>query len=227
LIVRLLLLTLALAGPARAQGIYLKWTKCAADGGTSNKSFACNTNVQSHVLVTSFVLAAPMSVQSISGIIDVVAADAILPPWWEFRGCRSGSLIVNPAAVPLDACTFVGSSCSGGINSYVVGGSGPNTARIEFAGCAAGTAAAGIEYYGPVLVINSTRTLGSPSCAGCSTGVCLTLARLRLGTVDITTPAIPPNGNMVTWQGGGPGGMCQAVTAVRRSAWGEIKALYR
>ena len=88
-------------------------------------------------------------------------------------------------------------------------------------------AAAGIEYYGPALTVNSTRTLGSPSYAGCSTGVCLTLARLRLGTVDITTPAIPPNGNMVTWQGVGPGGRCQAVTAARRSAWGEIKALYR
>ena len=227
--IALLALLLVAAAPATAEGIHLRWTRCAADSGTRNKTFACNTNTQFHVLVTSFELASPRTVRSISGIIDIVAADLALPAWWEFRGCRGGSLIFSGASVPVDVCDLV--ICSGGINSYVVGGAGANTARIVFTGgsCSAALLAAETEYMGPVLAINSTRTVGSPSCAGCETGVCLTLSRLQLDSTVLSTPAILPDGNVVTWQGGGPGpgGICQAVTPTRRSAWGAVKSLYR
>jgi hypothetical protein len=228
-------LLLLASEPATAQGIHLRWTNCAAGGGTSNKAFACDTNSGSHVLVTSFALAQPMTVTTISGIIDIVAADFVLPAWWEFRGCRSGSLLLDSSFVPEDVCPLWNSGCThlqGGINSYVVGAAGPNTARIDFTALSCGVArnlTAGAEYIGPVLAINSTRTVGSPSCAGCGTGVCLTLKQLQLGTTVLSTPAIPPSGNIVTWQGGGPGpgGICQAVTPTRLSAWGAVKSLYR
>jgi hypothetical protein len=228
----LLALTLTFAAPAGANGIRLNWNDCAAGTGTSNKAFACNTNQQNHVLVTSFVLAAPLSrTGSVAGTIDIVAAASTLPAWWEFGGCRSGSLRVNSSFAPQDACPFGIAGCSGGgINSYVVGVAGPHTARIEFSSinCQTRELTAGVEYMGPVLVVNSTRTVGSPSCEGCDTGVCLTLTRMRVGTtLEITTPADPPNGNRVTWQGGGPNGDCQVPTSARRSLWGAVKALYR
>jgi hypothetical protein len=88
---------------------------------------------------------------------------------------------------------------------------------------------AGVEYVGPVVSMNFNRTVGSPSCDGCGTPVCLVLTHLVLGTVDMTTPFAGADGNMVTWQGAGltPGGVCQAATATRRTVWGAVKALYR
>jgi len=226
----LLALLLAVAVPAAAQGIHLRWHNCAAGGGATNKAFACNTNLSTHVLATSFVLAETTVVNSVAGTIDIVSASATLPAWWEFRGCRSGSLFTNASFVPIDVCPrWTSGGCQSGISSYVVGVAGPNTARIEFAEqpCTPSrTLLPGIEYFGPILVFNSNRTLPSPSCDGCATGVCLTLTRLRVGTLEITTPVLP-DGNRITWQGGGPGGVCDAITTARRSAWSQVKELFR
>jgi hypothetical protein len=229
-IVALLALLLAVSVPAAAQGIHLRWGDCASGGGATNAAFACNTNLATHALATSFVLDDTTVASAIIGTIDIVSASATLPEWWQFRGCRSGSLFTDRDFVPVDVCPHWRSvGCPDGISSYVVGVAGPNTARIEFAEqfCPSSvTLLPGIEYFGPVLVINSTRTLPSPSCAGCGTGVCLALTRLRVGTLEITTPALP-DGNRVTWQGGGSDGQCDRVTPARRSAWSQVKALFR
>jgi hypothetical protein len=48
-------------------------------------------------------------------------------------------------------------------------------------------------------------------------------------TLTLTLPAVPPDGNVATWQGVGltPGGVCQAATPTRKTVWGAVKALYR
>jgi hypothetical protein len=131
-----------------------------------------------------------------------------------------------------------------GISAILPGVPAVNGEWLEFSRTFCGTfpppivypnLASGVEYIGIPLTINFTRTLGSPSCAGCSTPVCVTLTQLQVaattpaGGVTLTNPDIPPDGNVVTWQGGGPGpgGICQAATPTRRAIWGSVKALYR
>ena len=235
---------LLVAEAAFAQGISLRWGGCVADGGVRNRTFACNTNTGEFTLMTSFVLPAALpGVSRVNGVIDVAAADVSLPEWWNYRFCRSGSIDERAAAAAPNLCTDFMGFCAGDgdLTAILPGVPGPNGERLEFArvrchpfGTPLGAdLSGGIEYAGPVLTINFTRTLGSPSCAGCGTGVCLLLTQLQIvssgGTVTLTAPVIPPDGNVATWQGVGlsPGGVCQAATPTRRRLWGEVKALYR
>lgn len=237
----LLVLALALAPvtPTHAQGIALGWAACVADGGPVNVNFACDTNAGTRALAPSFVLpSAVAGVSSIQGVLDIVADAATLPAWWEFTGCRSGSLQYAPSSVGPILCSLWNTfSSGGGINSFVVGTTGPNTARITFtsnSGIAGGRSlTTGTEYVVTGLVVNSTRTVGSPSCPGCETGVCLTLSRLTInaptGPIAMTAAFPGSHGVTVTWQGGGsgPGGVCAAATPTHGSTWGTVKSLYR
>src|SRR5262252_4328446 len=132
---RLAPLLLVLASDAAfAQGINLRWTECVADGGTRNTAFACNTNVGFRAVVPSFALAAPVTqVTGLHGTIDVVAADAVLPAWWNFKQCRSGSLIYNDAAAAPFQCHTVTGFCAAGISGIQPGVPAANAERIDFA----------------------------------------------------------------------------------------------
>ena len=226
---------------ASAAGIALNWGACEADGGSSNTTFACNTNAGFTALAPSFRLDAPLTgVTSVRGTIEVVSETPTLPAWWDLDVCRSGSLTTLNTTLAPTLCSYWGTGLSvhNGIDSYVTGLGGPNTARCEFRSFVTSSSAsltAGSEYVVTALRINFNRTVGSPSCAGCGTGVCLELKQvtLQLGAgptfITLTTPMPSADGSRVTWQGGGsgPNGSCTAPVTTRRSAWGAIKSLYR
>src|SRR6516162_330978 len=84
------LLVLLVAAPTAAAttppGVNIRWDNCYDDGGTANKLFACDRNVQSEQLVCSFVLDSPLA--DVSGneiVVDIVATSASLPAWWAFK----------------------------------------------------------------------------------------------------------------------------------------------
>jgi len=87
-------------------------------------------------------------------------------------------------------------------------------------------------YYAARIVISNQRTVGDPSCAGCTGAACLVLNAVRIlrkpgapgGDVLIETPG-PGDANRATWQGGAAVN-CQAVPA-RPTTWGRIKGMYR
>lgn len=225
------------ASPALADGISLRWTNCVAEGGTRNMAFACDTNSGSCTIVTSFVLGFPVAgTRSVGATLDVVAADATLPAWWNFKTCRSGCMTFQSTAVGPVSCDLAEGFFGGGsISSYTLGVNGPNTARLQCVTSSTGhDLAAGQEYIGPVLSMDFSRTLGTP-CGGCDIGVCLVLGQLTITTtpggpeLGLIDPELPPDGNVATWQGVGltPGGICQAATPTRRAVWGAVKALYR
>ena len=221
-----MLLLLTISSAASAQGLNLRWQDCAADGGVRNMVFACNSNIQSHVVVPSIVLSSPVPTPINSAVtVDFVAATSTWPAWWDFETCRSGSIRTSTSAVGPINCQF---RCVSGINWFLIGIAGPNTARIQMGNTCSASMVAGTEYITGPLVINATRTVGTPSCDGCTTGMCIMFTSIRLGETLYTTPA-GPNSNFITWQGGGsgPGGICEAATVTRRAVWGSVKALYR
>ncbi|HEY6196081.1 MAG TPA: hypothetical protein VI504_13650 [Candidatus Eisenbacteria bacterium] len=235
--------------PARAGGVNLRWGECFGDGGAPNGAFACDDNSTPHPLVTSFVLDQPVpAVTRVTSTIQIASEGATLPAWWEFAGttaCRTGALVPTstlsiPSVVCVDWAKFHGST---GVVAYVIGERGANTARLVIAGAlfsspGGNNLAAGPEYIAVAVTINSVRTVATPSCGGCTTGVCLVLDRVELTSGSLGSPVVlrgpagGPDAGFVTWQGGGNVGVgaqfgCPAATRVRHSAWGAIKTLYR
>ena len=83
-----LLLAAALAWlvalPASAQNLKLRWNACGGDGGVQNRSFACDTNAGSELLVASFVLTGNIpNVVAIESRIDLGFGFGAVPmPAW-------------------------------------------------------------------------------------------------------------------------------------------------
>jgi subtilisin family serine protease len=240
----LLLLFQFAAQPTLAEGINLRWGGCPADGGVKNLAFACDNNTGQRGITCSFLLSTAVSAQSVTGVIDVVAAGFTLPEWWNYRFCRSGSIAINSSAAGATVCNDFMASCSqdGDFTAILPGVPTANAERLEFTRLKcplspASLLSPGVEYLGPVMTINFNRTVNIPggqsACAGCGTPVCLILTQLHVGPasggVTLTTPAILPDGNVITWQGAGlgPNGVCLGATPTRRTLWGEVKALYR
>ena len=222
----LLLIALA-AAPARPAalsppGVNLRWDHCFSDGGVANKTFACDENELSDLLVCSFELAQTVTnVTNLNLYIDLAAASPTLPDWWELGlnggslGCRAQSLN-GLTAYPL------GSPCinwagpgggSGGVAAYNVGSHGPATARIV-AGVAvpsqsARTLVPGKEYFAFGFWIDHGNTVGAAACGGCDVPVCIFLSRLGIfqpggGSIYLEQGANLVASQYVTWQNGAP-----------------------
>ena len=68
--------TLLAASAALASGLNLAWDKCASDGGVSNRSAICDTNLGANTLVGSFVLAADEAgVTGLGVVVDLIVGD--------------------------------------------------------------------------------------------------------------------------------------------------------
>jgi hypothetical protein len=222
----LALLSIVAVPAADAAGVNLRWSSCFGDGGVPNRNTACNSNVGVNTLVGSFVLGSDLTqVSAVELFIDVATASATLPAWWQFKNtgsCRAASLTLNgtlnPAAV--NCVDWSSGQAVGGLATYVVGFSGPNTARITgaFAVATAGAAdlVAGQEYFAFNANINNQKTVGFGSCAGCTTPACLAVSAVEVFQVGNPQPMTlltgPTNGfdsYFVSWQGGGGvGGTC-------------------
>ena len=229
-------------------GVNIRWDQCFGDGGPQNKNFACDTNTGSGTLVGSFVPAWDIvNVDELEIVIDIAFSGSNVPPWW-LRGnsalCRGTPLTVTTTDSPAAfACpSWSGEAqVAGGIGAYDIGARGPNTIRmIVLVAVPPGSEQALTgrdEYFGFNIVINHARTVGTNSCAGCTTPACMVFEGLRMVTTDpvsdryLTGPSNLTDSNYATWQGGGVpvvGGQagCPAATPTLQRTWGAVKALY-
>jgi hypothetical protein len=240
-----LLAFLVLAHAARAAGVSVRWNTCYGDGGVQNKNFACNTNAGVEALVGSFTLGADLS-QVISNevVIDLASASSTLPAWWQLRNvdaCRFGTPIANLVA-PGACVDWANGAAFGGIGAYLIGAHGPNTGRMKLATGLSFTdpknLGAGQEYFSFMLSISHRNTVGSGSCSGCPTPVCLVLNSVKVVTavavndVTLSGPSYGNDSDWATWQGGagvtvGGSSGCPAATPALQRTWGAVKALYR
>jgi len=246
---------------ARAQdfpgSVALRWDHCYGDGGTTARSFSCDTNSGSNELVVSAYPAA--AVPQLNGAdvflqIDVLG-DALLPGWWQLwsGGCRGTTALtasfVPPAGTVNCLDPWAGQASGGVIFDFhgdVIHGqihaicAIPQSVAIP----------AGAEVFIARIVVLHLKTVGAGSCTGCLSGACIGLKEVALlqpsgvGDFRILFALPGTNSDVAAWQvnavqfpflidGPGPGaleklfGPCTAATAAARTTWGAVKQLYR
>ena len=233
---------------ASAAGVNLRWLACYGDAGVQNRASTCLTNTGTNPLVGSFQLPADvLGVTGIEAIVDLASAGSALPAWWTFNapggavGCKGGALTVNAtiAVTAVNCADWAGGAAAGGLAAYQIGNYGPNTARIKigFAVATPVDVLGAQEYFAFNCNVSNVKTVGTGSCAGCLTPVCISMSSINV--VPGTRPGIKlfgaTNGtdsNFATWQGGAGvgttlGNGCPAATPTRNTTWGSVKSLYR
>ena len=239
-----------------AEGTNLSWNHCFGQGtGVQNVAFACDNNAGSRVMTGSFILGSNLNqVIGLEIVVELAAASTGLPAWWELYQpgfCRQESLrmdlvpdVADPVCVDWShgvAAGGIGKYCTFGSSCFSGPPSSPNRAKVVMATAVAQERARdltpGTEYFAFHLMIDNVGTAGAGSCSGCDVPVCIGVNSINVvpkGTVGslLLTTGTAPGSNFIAWQGGAvpasrsiPG--CPAVTATRRSAWGQLKALYR
>src|SRR5262249_3584126 len=164
------------ASAATLPGINIRWDHCFADGGVMNKTFACDTNVGSDLMVMSVQLDAAM--QHVSGMeirVSIKPVEPVLPEWWEFLNsgsCRTNGLTFNtiPTTASANCPDWGVSQQSGGFAGYHVNEIGPGTA-VAFPIAAVPQSALvtldpGTEYVVGEFRLNRTNTVGTGACGG-------------------------------------------------------------
>ena len=221
---------------ASAAGLNLAWTNCASDGGTSNITFACNTNAGSRALKGSFVIDADLAeVNGNELVFDFVTSAPTLPDWWTFfkaGTCRQTALSIAAHNGTNCPDLFEGQA-SMNVFDFQADFKGPSTGRIKCVNAvqqaAIVTLFAGQEYGIVSLGISNTRTVGTPSCAGCDVTVCIRFNNAKITTegdlnnIELNEAASALS-NQITWQGSGAD--C-SIVPTRNATWGAVKSLYR
>jgi len=230
------------ASAASAGGVNLSWGDCGGFG-QQDAVFACNTN-------TGLPFQLFASFQPNTGMTDLVAnewaidlqsAGATLPAWWDLKGtadpagrCRDAGIVHNTnfASGPFSCIDpWAGAIGAQGFSYRAE----PGTNRARITGVQALNAEFPVpadpatEYYSFALIINRSKTVGTPNCADCSVPVCIVLNEITLNGLASTQKVNSPlTRNFVTWQGGGVGAPgCPLATPTTKSSWGKIKSIYR
>jgi len=226
-----------------AGGINLAWDDCGAAGST-NKYFACNTNVGNNDMYASF--DPPMTLSNVNGnilIIDLQTAASSLAPWWQFKNagsCRTTSLLGRQSEQFYCLDPWSGQGTPGIVAYFVTANTPsmpPHQARI-IANIAVPSpfhpqVDPGTEYYSMVLRINNAKTVGTGACAGCQDPVCIILNEIMItqpsgtpgGSPKLTNPLLS---HYVTWQGGLINTFgCPGGSPTVNRTWGQLKGLYR
>ena len=242
-----------------APGLHLSWDHCFADGQVANRSFACSTNGGGEVLDLSF--ESPVAASDRVGVEMVVhftSSDGALPDWWRVSGtgsCRSGALafaLFDPNSIACDQ-PILGLNGAGGIADLLLVGLNPPVWRLRaVAAVPAGTPFAvgpGSDTFVMQLIVRNLKTVGSPSCAGCLTPICIGFGSANIVEATNTNPIFLTAGGPntgggpanVTWQGAYTSGYSftgsdlslgfscapSRPVPVRATTWGAIKAVYR
>ncbi|MFN8589162.1 MAG: hypothetical protein U0704_15325 [Candidatus Eisenbacteria bacterium] len=225
---------------ARAEYVYLGWDDCNAAGAPTSRTFACDVNTGSDVVVVSFTVPWSGSQWSRADVkLDLMTAqDSSMPDWWAFVNagtCRQSSLTSACDFTGMTGCAvYMQAPVSGGITSYVQGTLGESwrarlTASVTKAPLSYRVLSPDSQYYAIRIVIPHDKSVGVDACAGCSQPVCLVGTYLGLYLPPNQNPFpfefSPNNPSVLSWQSTVPN--CPAAVPVKRSTWGAVKAMYR
>lgn len=182
---------LALAGaPAGAQSghVAMRWNDCFGDGGTRVRTFACDTNSGSEMLVVSAF--PPVDMPQLNGaslVIDVLTSGETLPSWWQFQtgGCRTGSGMLSVQFTPpptAATCTDTWLSSAAGGMDFSYPWAFPGGARVRVVVGIPGSVPvlAGTEVFICRVRVSHAKTVGTGACSGCTGGLCIGLTSVVL-----------------------------------------------
>ena len=238
-VMHVVVLLLALAGSARADGFNLAWQNCYPEGGEVSRSSTCTLNGgQAAKAVASFSISTSWT--DFMGIVprmSVQTETALLPAWWQFfnaGSCRQNAMAANFdfTASPNQFChdPWAGNGV-GGIAAYQLNADGDaSKARIVIVGVLApgfpGEITANQEYYAFAVHISNALTT---TCSGCLAPATLVLESIQAdhgtpGNVESRMITTPLQNQCITWQH--TQNVC-ATAALPNRSWGQIKTLYR
>jgi hypothetical protein len=238
-----LVLPALLASTASAQ-IQVRWDDCFTDGGATDKSPACNTDVGTSRLVISYT--APQTFTgfvAIDGTIDLQANNPTISSWWDLKNsgaCRqtAASISIDGTVLPnyygscVDTWDF-GATATALFTGYARGyGGDPARAVFAIARPASNptTLNDGTNYLAWIWQIDNTNTT---NCSGCLEPVVIVPTRIVLSSVNpggngataqtlTLTPDLSNLGEaLVSWHQG------YIPDPVRATTWGNVKAMYR
>lgn len=237
------LLLAASAWPALAQhgSVRLMWTNCGA-AGTTARTFACNTNSGSDVLILSFKPGnATDAVYQFETSLSIGYQDfSLMPDWWSLApvtGCRRGALTASAGF------SSAGGACedpwagqglaSVAVTQLNIMDGGLRRLRVNVVAALPFAAASPLdpatEYFAARLTLNHQKTTGTGACAGCAQSMCI--AFNSSSSYTLANPDSPTRtalwtdfGESVVWNGTES---CERLVPVRNSTWGAIKSLYR
>ena len=228
---------LLLAVPAMAGGVNMTWgAGCWTDLHSDLETFACTSNSGTHILNISYMV--DVDIPDFVGIGVYLTAQQesahgmeILVPWWQLDSgqCRPTPTASSDYTAYNTVCTdiFAGAA-AGGLGAYQDYLSTPMptdqaTMNGFFAMADPVDLGPGVEYYGCRFNIGSTKTVGSPSCAGCLQAVSWTLDQVLVSGLSVEIPlttAIAGGNKVCYWQH-------KPITGTEKPTWGQVKALYR
>lgn len=230
-----LLLAGAPVAPRAQSGVNIAWGECGL-AGADVRTFACDVNTGSSLLVASFV--APYELPSLVGmelVVDGLVVPGPVPGWWDLRavdGCRptAFSATTDFSGLP-GACTDPWGGNAPAIASYEIGVPHPNRVRFRAAAALAAPVVvpAGLEHYAIGLRIRHDHTVGADACDGCTRSACFLVSSIRLvqpaGVGDVLLGGQFLERPIAFWQAQQAPWDCG--TPARSRTWGMLKSLYR
>jgi hypothetical protein len=168
-------------------GINLAWGDCVGGGGTSTQTFACDANTSRFFLHGSVIAPSSPQIDSLvawEAVLDIVAPPgSTLPTWWRpWAGeCRRGAFHDTTKAGTCDPFPDPPPPISG-IGQILEYPSGSDSvARYHLVGTSERRSLEpGVEYEIFRMALDTRRTVGTGSCAGCGTPVAIALRSLTL-----------------------------------------------
>ncbi len=223
---------------ALAGGVNLNWGNyCYTDDPVAATVFACdvNTSIGNRVMTVSWMLDASMAdLVAIEWLIEGQSDADVLPEWWQLgdavTDCRSGkATFFSDRTLYEGACLDWSMGAAYNVGDYTWDTNKTHLA-LGYAVAADGQylAVPGQEYFGGGVNILNSKTVGTPSCAGCSIGMIFGLHTLTVAALDGRRDdffeALPGGNQCLSWNNTTTD--CSTVP-VRGTTWGQIKSLYR
>lgn len=237
---------LLLSAPvAMAKGVNLTWGKfCYSDAPAATQTFACNTNsgitAGPWFMTTSFMIDTDMpDMVGIEQMLEGMSDDPALPDWWKVGAapdCRAGKSLYNSkiGSSASDVCLDWTANAGFDVYNYIW-----DTNRAHISALTAIDASTpfdilpNTEYLGGQIEIDNSKTVGTGSCAGCSSGMIWGLYSIVVASLpppgtnrrDECTEPIPGGNQCITWNNSAL--PCADPVPARATTWGQVKSLYR
>lgn len=239
---------LAMTAATASAQLHLSWDDCnagvlARTFACNTNSSPIAPGLNGNFLVGSFVSPGLVQLLGEDAFVKVESGVPTLPQWWSFTdfnavypACRANTSLATTFGDGIGNGTcldYFGSLTASGGTDFIshtrdlaegsTYGLGTNMGMIRMLGAVnvsnATAVAAGEEHFAFTLRIRNDRTVGTPSCSGCTDGVTLTFDHLLLAQpAGVGDPVLTSSAHC-DFNGG--------VTPTATKSWGAIKALYR